>query len=125
MTDIYTQHDTAFARVSAYVIAKDGERVATIAFKFPADGVGRLWAYVHWLGLPMVRGFAGGYGYDKRTAACASAARKMNAPDPEDRTTWERDKEAREAFTAAIAKDGGQSWDGALRDAGFTVWQAV
>lgn len=53
MTDIYKQHDTAFARVSGYVIAKDGERVATIAFKFPADGAGRLWAYVHWHTKPM------------------------------------------------------------------------
>lgn len=127
MTDstIYKQHDSAFNRVSAYVIARNGERVATIAFKYPADGAGRLYAYVHWLGLPMVRGFAGGYGYDKRSAACASAAKHIVAPDPQDRTTWERDKEARESFVAAIAKDGGQTWESCLRDAGFTVWQAV
>lgn len=128
MTSIYDHHNKAFARVSAYVIAKDGERVATIAFKFPADGAGMLWAYVHWLGLPMVRGYAGGYGYDKRTAACASAFRaadkayRAENPNGEDATL---ETELRRAFWKALAKDGGQHWDGALRDAGFTVWQAV
>ncbi|MDE2426686.1 MAG: hypothetical protein KGO96_12340 [Elusimicrobia bacterium] len=77
MTDIYDQHRAAFAQVEAYVILKDGQRVANIAFKFPRDGAGRLWAYVHWLGLSMVRGYASGCGYDKRTAACASAAKRM------------------------------------------------
>jgi len=124
-TTIYSQHDAAFRQVSAYVIARNGERVATIAFKFPKDGAGRLYAYVHWLGLPMVRGYAGGYGYDKRSASVASAARHISAPKPEDLATWERDKEARESFVAAIAKDGGQTWDSCLRAAGFDVWQAV
>lgn len=56
MTDIYDLHSKAFARVSAYVVLdKSGERVATVAFKFPADGAGRLYAYVHWIGVPMVR----------------------------------------------------------------------
>lgn len=125
MTNIYKQHEAAFARVSAYVVTHDDKRVATIAFKFPADGAGRLYAYVHWLGLPMVRGFAGGYGYDKRRAACANAAKHMKAPQDDDLTTWERDKEAREAFTDAIAKDTGATWESQLRDAGFTVLQAV
>lgn len=80
MTDIYDLHDKAFARVSAYVILRSGEKVATVAIKHPADGAGRLYAYVHWLGVPMVRGFAGGYGYDKRSAACADAAKRL--PDP-------------------------------------------
>ena len=74
MSSIYELHDKAFRHVSAYVILLNGERVATVAIKFPADGAGRLYAYVHWIGTPMVRGFAGGYGYDKRSAACADAA---------------------------------------------------
>jgi len=118
MTDIYTQHDAAFRQVSAFVIARNGERVATIAFKFPKDGAGRLYAYVHWLGLPMVRGHAGGYGYDKRSASVASAAKKMNHMVAHDSTSAGR-------FIDAIAKDGGQYWDSVLRDVGFDVWQAV
>jgi hypothetical protein len=126
MTKIYEQHDSAFSRVSAYVVARNGERVATIAFKFPADGAGRLWAYVHWLGLEMVRGYAGGYGYDKRTAACSSAMGplKAKASAPGELEIL-RNESALAAFIEALARDAGQHWGGALRDAGFEVWQAV
>src|SRR4051812_8286161 len=79
MADIYDQHKAAFANVSAFVVLKDGERVATVAIKFPRDGAGRLYAYVHWIGLEMVRGSATGYGYDKRSAAVSSAAGKLAA----------------------------------------------
>lgn len=81
MTTVYEQHDAAFKQVSAFVITDSkGERVATIAFKFPKDGAGRLYAYVHWIGVPMVRGHANGYGYDKKSAAVESAIPKINHP---------------------------------------------
>lgn len=73
MTKIYDQHDKAFSQVSAYVLMKGKEQIGTIALKYPKDGAGRLYAYVHVHGLEMVRGFAGGYGYDKRSAAIQSA----------------------------------------------------
>ena len=117
MTGIYDQHKAAFARVEAYVILKDGERVATIAFKLPADGAGRLYAYVHWIGLDMARGFAGGGGYDKRSAACHVAARHK-LPDFAVLSYA--------AFRRALIEgDNGAGWDRCLRDAGFTVLQAV
>lgn len=121
MTDTYDMHHKAFANVAAYVITHRGKRVATIAFKFPKDGAGRLWTYVHWIGLEMVRGHAGGFGYDKRSAACANAMRNMPL------VTDSRDGPSLPlpAFIAALAKDGGQTWDAALRIAGFDVWQAV
>jgi len=123
MTDIYDHHAKAFNRVSAYVILKNGERVATIAFKFPADGAGRLYAYVHWLGVPMVRGFAGGYGYDKRAAALANAVRKM--PETPQQFGPEQEQVASTDFYTALEHDRGPPWGNALRDAGFTVLQAV
>jgi hypothetical protein len=119
MPDIYDQHMTHFARVSAYVILRNGERVATIAFRFPADGAGRLYAYVHWLGVPMVRGFAGGFGYDKRSAAVENALPRMRMVD---------DFEARmyqEQFIGGLRVDNGHYWNRRLEDAGFTVLQAV
>ncbi len=125
MSNIYDQHDKAFNRVSAYVIARNGERVATIAFRFPADGAGRLYAYVHWIGLEMVRGMAGGYGYDKRSAACANAMRKLLEIYSDNKEDDTPDTRARAEFIRALARDGGQTWDSMLRDAGFTVWQAV
>jgi len=116
-TDIYDQHETAFARVSAFVILRNGERVATVAIKFPTDGAGRLYAYVHWLGVAMARGHANGYGYDKRSAAVANAARKIE---------WPIDTgSGSDAFAAAAMADGGDDWTRAVEKAGFTVLQAV
>lgn len=119
MTDIYEQHKAAFANVSAYVICRDGELVARIAFKFPKDGAGRLYAYVHWLGEPMVRGFASGGGYDKGSAACAAAASKMRVGVGAE--GWE----AYEAFVKALSKDDGATWNDHLRNTGFAVHSAV
>lgn len=114
---IYDQHDKAFNRVSAFVIVKDGERVATVAIKFPADGAGRLYAYVHWLGLEMVRGWANGYGYDKRSAAVSDACTRMCKAGETPAASW--------PFTAALTCSDGTDWTRALEKAGFTVWQAI
>jgi hypothetical protein len=119
MSDIYDQHKAAFANVSAYVVVKDGELVARIAFKFPKDGAGRLFAYVHWLGQPMVRGFAAGGGYDKGSAACASAAAKMlSRADAGDSQSYAE-------FRCEMLKDNGATWNDRLRNVGFTVLSAV
>lgn len=124
MTNIYDQHDAAFRHVSAWVILKDGDRVAKIAVKFPRDGAGRLYAYVHWLGLPMVRGHAGGYGYDKQSAAIEAAARKLgdwNATYPTEATIA-----TYEAFRNALSSPKAiHYWYRELEDAGFTVFQAI
>lgn len=133
MTDIYDQHDAAFSRVSAFVICRNGEKVATVAIKFPADGAGRLYAYVHWLGLPMVRGFAGGYGYDKRSAAVQTAAKSipLSAAFAKAQETGIAYAEGRPwydhfpAFREALQGVDSMTWDRALEKAGYTVWQAV
>ena len=119
---IYDLHRSAFSNVSAYVVMKDGNRVATIAFKFPKDGASKLWAYVHWHGVPMVRGSATGYGYDKGSAACSSAARSIERL-PLDYPEFQRDNQF--AFIACLAKDSGETWETQLRKAGFEVYQAV
>ena len=125
MADIYDQHRAAFSNVSAYVIIKDGERVATIAFKFPRDGAGRLYAYVHWVGTEMIRGYAGGYGYDKRAASLADAARKLyKRPDYEGNTRNHAVKSLSN-FIYALKQDDGHEWEHHLREAGFTIYGAV
>jgi len=109
---IYEIHDAAFARVSAYVILDTtGALVATVSIKYPTDGAGRLYAYVHVIGAPMVRGSASGGGYDKRSAACASAAKAS--------------KDWPDAFRAAMMANAGASWDRAVSDAGYIVHQAI
>ena len=119
---IYDQHRAAFSNVSAYVITYGADRVATVAIKYPRDGAGRLYSYVQWLGVPMVRGFAGGGGYDKRTAACASAARKLPEHLPEG---YDAAADAYRSFVDVMRADGGWDWATALTAAGFNVLQAV
>lgn len=126
MADIYEQHRAAFSRVSAFVILdKTGDAVARVAIKFPADGAGRVFAYVHWIGLEMVRGYAGGYGYDKRSAAVSSAARKL--PLGLDAETGCRVDPLHQYndFKRAAERDGGDDWTRAVEKAGFRVLEAV
>lgn len=118
MADIYEQHRAAFLHVSAFVVMHGVDRVATIAFKFPRDGASRLYAYVHWLGEPMVRGSCGGFGYDKKSAACASAARALPTKVTDDADRFE-------SFRSELKKNDGMGWERNLREAGFTLYQAV
>ena len=123
MTNIYEQHDKAFNRVSAFVVARDGERVATVAIKFPLDGASRLYAYVQWIGMQMVRGSANGYGYDKRSSAVSDALGKLPALYPIDRglggiTGYDAFRDTRGGMDSG-------NWTHALEKAGFQVWQAV
>ena len=125
MADIYEQYDAAFKSVEAYVICKDGERVATIAFKYG----NAVTAYVHWIGLEMVKGRVGGGGYDRRSGACNDASRKLLAMFQGPQSVPYRARALDggfQAFNEAL-KDGasGAGFDRCLRDAGFTVLQAV
>lgn len=120
MTKIYEQHDAAFRTVSAYVILKGDKVVAKVAFKFG----GAVTAYVHWIGIEMTKGRAGGGGYDRQSAAVAYAARKI--PEASYATTADaQERGNRDAFLKAARADEGKHWDDAVRDAGFTVIQAV
>lgn len=125
MSSIYDQHSAAFSQVSAWVVLdRTGELVARVATKHPRDGGGKLWAYVHWLGIPMVRGAAYGGGYDKVTAAVSAAAKHM----PEALPAVGRgsaDEAAYQAFREAARKDDGNRWGAQVEAAGFTVLQAV
>lgn len=126
MTDIYDQRDKAFANVSAFVLVKGNERVGTIAFKFPRDGAGRLYCYLHVLGLEMIRGAASGYGYDKRSAAAFAAARKLDLTPKRNGVPLENAESLAIARVVKDAiKDAGHDWRHDLEAAGFAVWQAV
>ena len=130
MRDIYNQHDTAFKYVSAYVILDNetNERVATVAFKFPRDGASRLWCYVHVIGLQMVRGYAGGYGYDKKSSAFTDALEKQAKVARDEHMTQARYDElithATEMLSACNANSGAD-WQDAMRNAGYKVLSAV
>jgi len=127
--DVYAQHRAAFASVSAWVILdRKRERVATIALKYPRDGAGRLYAYFHLHGVPMVRAFASGGGYDKASAAISAAIALVAPYGPEDVERFGPEHNARLAALrdAAKAMDSG-SWERCIENAGkgFAVLQAV
>ena len=126
MSTIYDQHASAFPHMSAYVILKDGERVATVAVKYSARST-RVWAYLHVLSLPMVRACADGGGYDKTSAAIAKASQQVRCP-----LTVYYPGNAQELHDLAQfwndlspSLDKGHEWTRALELAGFTVLQAV
>lgn len=122
MSNIYDQHRAAFANVSAYIVLNGArERVATVAFKYPRDGAGRLFCYLHIHGVQMVRAFASGCGYDKHSAAAHSAVRRISTKGLQD---WPDTRATIEAMQKAI-QDSGHRWDRELENAGFTVLQAV
>jgi hypothetical protein len=126
MNDIYDQHHAAFSNVLAYVITdKKGARVATVAFKFSRAGTGRVWCYLHIIGLPMVRGMAGGYGYDKQSAASLNAARKVATYSEEDLKIRGKNAANRDAIVEALNGYEGLEWARRVENAGFNVLQAV
>jgi hypothetical protein len=76
----WQKFDNAFKQVSAFVVMDRDtmQPTAKIALKFPSDGAGRVNAYIHLIGMEVQHGYAGGYGYDKRTASIISAASNCN-----------------------------------------------
>lgn len=123
MTNIYDQHNVAFKQVQAFTAFKliNGNitNEIRVAFKFPKDGAGRLYCYLHLIGTPMVRGFANGYGYDKRSAAIKDAVKKLqiDVNSPHTKATIE--------LGAALIECESKGFDSALRDAGYTILNAI
>lgn len=113
MTTAYEKHSKAFAVVSAGALVVNGVQKGTLAFKFPKDGAGRLTCFLHIHGSPMVIGIAGGYGYDKKSAALESACEKL-----EEKVFVE--------FPALKGLNcGGDSFDRALQEVGIQYLIAV
>lgn len=151
--EIYDLHDKAFSNVAAYVLMNDGERseasplggtrkglapLATLSFKFPKDGAGRLWCYFHYIGAEMVRGYAGGYGYDKQTAAVESAITNIKpykhgldlTGDREETKAYWADHEALvngqlDKIRDMFKDSGGKDWSDVFRDNNIQVLKAV
>ena len=142
MNTIYTQFEKAFNKVAVFVLINDkGEKLATIAFKFPRDGAGRLTCYFDIDGLSMVKGIAGGCGYDKKSAAFYDAAKKANniKLDAEeqkyahtiygnlsDYIKTRRDaRDLAAKIYSAVSEQGGLSFEKALSNRGLNLIQAL
>lgn len=75
MTTVYEKHNKHFAKVSAWVIInKQGEKTGTMSAKYPNDGMGKLFLYLHLHGSEMVQVSVSGCGFDKLSVAVQKAA---------------------------------------------------
>lgn len=75
MTTVYDKHAKHFALVSAYVIIdNEGNQKGTMSVKYPKDGAGKLYLYLHLQGSTMVQVNVSGCGFDKLSVAVQKAA---------------------------------------------------
>ncbi len=111
---IYRTFDRVTARIRSHAILKCGEPVGFVLVHYPADGAGRLKAFVHIYGLPMAYGSASGYGYDKATAAVYAAIKSMDVDRQDIRQVIAR--LLKDTFT-----DGGHDYVRQMEDQGLTL----
>lgn len=75
MTTVYNSFDKHFALVSAWVITNEqGDQVGKMSAKYPKDGMGKLYLYLHLYGSEMVQVSVSGCGFDKLSVAIQKAA---------------------------------------------------
>lgn len=69
-SNVYDQNAKHFSLVQAYAIVNDkGEHVGLLNCKYPKDGMGKLYVYLHLFGYTMKVVSVSGCGYDKLGAA--------------------------------------------------------
>ena len=67
---VYDKNAKHFELVKAYAIVNDkGEQVGLLNAKYPKDGMGKLYVYLHLFGSTMKVATASGCGYDKLGSA--------------------------------------------------------
>ena len=122
----WQKFDNAFNLVSAYIVLDQDtmQPIAKIALKYPKDGAGRVKAYIHLIGMEVQHGYAGGYGYDKRTASIIDCIRKMfNTVKLQDQNINSKQKRFIELLLSDDAQGG---WQEVINhNNGFIVIQAV
>ena len=70
MTTVNNKFDKHFAQASAWVIVNEqGEQVGKMVAKYPKDGMGKLYVYLHLHGSEMVQVSVSGCGFDKLSVA--------------------------------------------------------
>ena len=74
MNTVYDKFDKHFAQASVWVIVNEqGEQVGKMAAKYPKDGMGKLYLYLHLYGSEMVQVSVSGCGFDKLSVAIQKA----------------------------------------------------
>lgn len=129
MKKIYEQHDKHFSHVAAYVFIKDNQQL-NVSFKFPKDGAGRLYCYIHLIGSEMARGFADGYGYDKKSAAFCDAVRNLPEYEPYNNDVYfiniAKEYNEKINYLKQVFNDiGGRDWPDILKKEGWHQYNVL
>ena len=75
MTTVYDKQAKHFSKVSADVIIdNEGNQKGTMQVKYPNEGMGKLFLYLHLYGSTMVQVSVSGCGFDKLSVAIQKAA---------------------------------------------------
>lgn len=97
-----TAENVAWGRAAAYIILKDGKFEGKIKVAYPKDGAGILRVFLWDFENELQIGSAGGFGYDKLSAALAGLK-----------------------FKALVLTDHPENWERQLRAAGYEIIQAM
>lgn len=128
MSNIYDIYEKAIGNTAGWVLIKDGVVKGKVVFRYPRDGMGKLWAYVHFFGLRMERGSCSGCGYDKHPFAVRNALQKIQPVERYEHGNKEyyeeTDKEIAR-IVEAFNKYDGNSFDNTFRDLGYTCQRVV
>lgn len=121
---IYRELEKITSDLTAWSVTKDGEQVARIVVRYGGRNSPHgltVRAFVHVLGLPMVRGIARGYGYDMKTAAIVKACSLLTYIPPGNilRAQSPDICAANDAFGAL--RDNGHDIPSQLRELGYRV----
>jgi hypothetical protein len=96
------ENGAALGRAGAWVILFKDTIKGTVKAAYPKDGAGTLTVIIHEHGFGPQIGKAGGYGYDKLSAALHGAK-----------------------FGDIILEDSGRGWENQLQDAGYQVYRVL
>lgn len=120
---IYKTFDRVTSRIRSHAIMSGAEPVGFVLIHYPADGAGRLKAFLHLYGLPMAYGSAAGYGYDKASAAVYAAIISMQVDDREIDEVGIQGMEARRIarLLQDAFSDGGRDYVRQMEDQGLTL----
>lgn len=124
---IRAEHDRFTADLHAWAVFKGSEHVANITVRYGGRSSPHgltVRAYVHVLGLPMVRGIARGGGYDMKSAAIVGTWRMWP------KNTYQDDAHLSLSTRQTVKdfaglKDGSHDIPHQLREMGYTVAQVL